>query len=149
MGDELEGIEEDVPFNFAGAAELERELRATAGTLDSQIPRRNTFARAARDEWRGVYSRQFVGRMRICTNDGHRLADAMKLAANQVKELAERAQREQERREEARAWKERQDNESGFNKLKDAVFGEDDKPDIPPPEPPARFVVEASATGRE
>jgi uncharacterized protein YukE len=149
MGDELAGIEEDVPFNFAGAAELERELRSTAGTIDSQLPRRNSYARTARDEWRGVYSQQFVGRMRICTNDGHRLSAAMKLAASQVKELAERAQREQDRREKARAWKEKEDNESGLNKLGDKLFGEDDKPDIPPPEPPARFVVEASASGRE
>lgn len=149
MGDELAGIEEDVPFNFGGAAELERELRATSSTLESQLPRRNSYARQAHDEWRGVYSRQFVGRMRICTNDANKLADAMELAANQVKELAERAQREQDRREKAREWKEREDNESGLNKLGDAIFGEDDKPDIPPPEPPARFVVEASATGRE
>lgn len=149
MGDELAGIEEDVPFNFAGAEELERELRSTAGTLDSQMPRRNTYARAARDEWRGVYSRQFVERMRICTNDGHRLSDAMKLAASQVNELADRAQREQDRRVKAREWKERQDNEGLLDKGKDFLFGEDDKPDIPPPDPPARFVVEASCTGRE
>jgi uncharacterized protein YukE len=149
MGGELAGIEEDVPFNFAGAAALERELRASSSTLDSQMPQRNTYARQARDEWRGVYSRQFVGRMRICTSDGHKLAKAMELAANQVKELAERAQREQHRREEARAWKERQDHESGWNKLKDAVFGEDDKPPVGEPEPPPRYVVEASATGRE
>jgi uncharacterized protein YukE len=149
MGDVLAGIEDDVPFNFAGASELERELRSSATTLDAQVPRRNTYARAARDEWRGVYSQQFAGRMRICSNDGRKLSAAMKLAANQVKELAERAQREQDRREEARAWKERQDNESGLNQLKDSIFGEDDKPNIPPPEPPARFVAEASATGRE
>jgi uncharacterized protein YukE len=149
MGDELAGIEEDVPFNFAGAAALERELRTTAGTLDSQVPRRNTYAHEAREEWRGVYSREFVGRMQICTGDAKRLSAAMELAANQVKELAERAQREQHRREEARAWKERQDHESGLNKLKDAIFGEDDKPPIAEPEPPKRFVVEASATGRE
>jgi len=149
MGDELAGIEEDVPFNFAGAAELERELRTTAGTLDSQIPRRNSYARDARDEWRGVYSREFVGRMKICTGDAKRLSAAIKLAANQVKELAERAQREQDRREAARAWKERQDNESGLNKLKDTILGEDDKPPIGEPDPPKRFVVEASATGRE
>jgi hypothetical protein len=31
MGDELKGIEEDVRFNWDGAATLERELRATAG----------------------------------------------------------------------------------------------------------------------
>jgi uncharacterized protein YukE len=149
MGDELAGIEEDVPFNFAGAANLERELRSTAGTLDSQVPRRNTYAHEAREEWRGVYSREFVGRMQICTGDAKRLSAAMELAANQVKELAERAQREQDRREEARAWKERQDHESGFNKLKDSIFGEDDKPPVAEPEPPKRFVVEASATGRE
>jgi len=149
MGDELAGIEEDVPFNFAGAAALERELRATSSTLGSQLPRRNTYASEAGEEWRGVYSRQFVGRMGICTTDGRKLADAMELAANQVKELAERAQREQDRREEARAWKERQDNESGFNKLKDSIFGEDDKPPVAEPEPPPRFVVEASATGRD
>lgn len=91
-----------------------------------------------------MYSRQFVGRMRICTNDGHRLSEAMELAANQVKELTERAQGEQDRREEARAWKERQDNQRALNKLGDALFGEDDKPPIPPPEPPARFVVEVT-----
>jgi uncharacterized protein YukE len=149
MGDELAGIEEDVPFNFAGATALERELRATSSTLDAQMPRRNTYAREARDDWRGVYSRQFVGRMRICTNDGHKLAQAMELAADQVKELAERAQREQDRREEARAWKERQDNESVLNKIGDSLFGEDDKPPVGEPEPPPRFVVEATATGRE
>ena len=149
MGDELAGIEEDVPFNFAGAAELEREMRTTAGTIDSQVPRRNSYAHEAGEEWRGVYSREFVGRMQICTGDAKRLSAAMELAANQVKELAERAQREQDRREEARAWKERQDHESGFNKLKDSIFGEDDKPPVAEPEPPKRFVVEASATGRE
>ena len=50
MGDELAGIEEDVPFNFAGAAALERELRATSSTLGSQLPRRNTYASEAGEE---------------------------------------------------------------------------------------------------
>lgn len=86
MGAELAGIEEDVPFNFTGAAELEGDLRA---------------------------------------------------------------QREQDRRVKAREWKERQDNESLLNKGKDLLFGEDDKPDIPPPDPPARSVVEPSCSSRE
>lgn len=150
MGDELAGIEEDVKFNWEGATRLEHELRATASTLDSQVPRRNGYASDARQEWRGVYSRQFVGRMRICSSDAGRLSSAMELAANQVKELAQAARREQERREKARKWKHDQDNESTLNKLGDALFGEDDKPPIPPPEPPPHFVTPATpASGRD
>ena len=85
MGDELKGIEEDVRFNWAGASSLEGELRSTAGTLDSQISQRNGYASHAREEWRGLYSRQFAQRMRICSSDAGRLSDAMTLAANQLK----------------------------------------------------------------
>src|SRR3954452_13869138 len=140
MGDELAGIEEDVRFDWAAAAALERELRTTAGTLDGQIGQRTGFASAARQEWRGAYSRQFEGRMRICTSDAGRLSSAMTLAANQVKELAEAARREQKRRETAREWKRKQDHESFLNKAGDFLFGEDDKPPIPPPEPPPRYI---------
>jgi uncharacterized protein YukE len=150
MGDELHGIEEDVRFNWDGAASLERELRSTANTLDNQIPRRNGYASDAREEWRGVYSREFGGRMRICTSDAGRLSSAMELAANQVRELAEAARREQDRREQAREWKRQQDDEGFFDKAGDFLFGEDDKPPIPPPEPPPRFVSTAPpAQGRQ
>src|SRR3954447_19444481 len=140
MGDELAGIEEDVRFDWAAAAVLERELRTTAGTLDGQIGQRNGFASAARQEWRGGYSRQFADRVRLCTSDAGRLSSAMTLAANQVKELAEAARREQKRRETAREWKRKQDHESLLNKAGDFLFGEDDKPPIPPPEPPPRYI---------
>jgi uncharacterized protein YukE len=150
MGDELKGIEEDVRFNWAGASSLERELRSTASTLDSQIPQRNGYASHAREEWRGLYSRQFAQRMRICTSDAGRLSDAMTLAANQVKELAEAARREQDRREKAREWKRKQDDEGILDKAGDFLFGEDDKPPIPPPEPPPHFVTPPPTTqGRE
>jgi uncharacterized protein YukE len=149
MGDELAGIEEDVKFNWEGAASLERELRSTAGTLDSQIPQRNGYASDARDEWRGLYSRQFVSRMEICTTDAGRLSSAMVLAANQVKELAQAARREQKRRETAREWKREQDNEGILDKAGDFLFGEDDKPPIPPPEPPPHYISEPQpARGR-
>jgi hypothetical protein len=148
MGDELQGIEEDVRFNWAGADALEQELRSTAGALDGQVSRRNGYASAAREEWRGVYSRQFAQRMRICTGDAGRLSDAMTLAANQVQELAEAARREQDRRERAREWKREQDDEGLLEKGKDFLFGEDDKPPIPPPEPPPRFVTTAPAQAR-
>jgi hypothetical protein len=150
MGDELKGIEEDVKFNWAGATTLEHELRATAGTLDDQIPTRNGYASDAREQWKGLYSRQFVQRMNICTGDAGRLSQAMTLAANQVKELAAAAKREQDRREKARQWKREQDNEGFLEKAGDFLFGEDDKPPIPPPEPPPRFLSPPQpARGRE
>jgi uncharacterized protein YukE len=150
MGDELAGIEEDVRFHWAAASTLEQELRSTADTLESQIPQRNGYASNARQEWRGLYSRQFRQRMEICTSDAGRLSSAMTLAANQVKELAEAARREQDRREKARQWKKDQDNEGILDKAGDFLFGEDDKPPIPPPEPPPRFVTPpAPARGRE
>jgi uncharacterized protein YukE len=150
MGDELRGIEVDVKFNWGAAASLEQELRSTAGTLDGQVPQRNGYASHAREEWRGSYSRQFVHRMEICTTDSGRISNAMTLAANQVKELAEAARREQDRREKARQWKKDQDNEGILDKAGDFLFGEDDKPPIPPPEPPPRFVTPpAPARGRE
>ena len=150
MGDELAGIEEDVRFNWDGAASLERELRSTASTLDQQVPQRNGYATHARDEWRGLYSRQFAQRMQICTTDAGRLSDAMTLAANQVQELAEAARREQDRREKARQWKKDQADAGLLDKAGDFLFGEDDKPPIPPPEPPPRFVTPpAPARGRE
>ena len=150
MGDELAGIEEDVKFSWDGAATLERELRATAGTLDTQIAQRNGFASHALEQWRGLYSRQFVQRMEVCTPDAGRLSTAMTLAANQVKELAEAARREQDRRERAREWKREQDNEGFLDKAGDFLFGEDDKPPIPPPEPPPRYIAPPQpARGRE
>ena len=149
MGDELAGIEEDVKFNWEGASSLEQELRATAGTLDSQVPQRNGYASDAKQEWRGAYSRQFESRMQICSGDAGRISSAMTLAANQVKELAEAARREQQRREKARAWKKEHDNKSTLDKVGDFLFGDDDKPPIPPPEPPPKYISAAPpARGR-
>jgi hypothetical protein len=139
MGDELAGIEEDVKFNWEGASSLEQELRTTASTLDGQVPQRNGYASDAREEWRGLYSRQFVTRMEICTGDAGRISSAMVLAANQVNELAAAARREQQRRETAREWKRRHDHKSLLDKVGDFFTGDDDKPPIPPPEPPPRF----------
>jgi len=88
--------------------------------------------------------------MRMCTTGWRRLSSGMELAANQLKELAEAARREQDRREAARAWKREQDNEGFLEKAGDFLFGEDDKPPIPPPEPPPRFIsATPPATGRE
>jgi hypothetical protein len=87
--------------------------------------------------------------MRICTGDARRLARAMELAANQVHELAGAARREQKRREAARDWKQRQDDESALEEAWEYMFGGDEAPPIPEPEPPPHFTSEPQpAQGR-
>lgn len=56
---ELEGIHEDVPLDWAGAEALAAKFRSTAARVDGQIPRRLSYGRHARDEWRGLYARTF------------------------------------------------------------------------------------------
>jgi uncharacterized protein YukE len=153
MADELAGIEENVRFDWEAAATLERELRDTAGTLGRQVPQRNGYAGGAQEDWQGEYSIQFVNRMEIFTSDARRLSGAMELAANQVRELAEAARREQDRREKAREWKRERDNESDLEEFGEFItfglFEDDEKPPVPPPEPPPRFIsTEPPAQGR-
>jgi hypothetical protein len=149
MGDNLAGIEEDVPFDWAGAERLAAELRSTASTLDTQIPDRNAYASDALVDWRGVFSEQFGTRMTTCTTDAGRLAGAMELAANQVDELARLAREEQDRREAAREWKRQQDDEGIIDKVGD-FFGGEDKPPIPPPvQPPVYTAQPHLPPGRE
>jgi len=150
MGDNLAGIEEDVPFDWDGAQRLATELRATAGTLDGQVPDRNSYASDALVDWRGAFAQQFGTRMQTCTTDAGRLANAMQLAANQVDELARLARDEQDRREAAREWKRQQDNEGFLENVGDSIFGEDDLPPIPPPvQPPTWTAQPHLPPGRE
>ncbi len=147
MGDNLAGIEQDVPFDWAAAERLAAELRSTASTLSSQIPSRNSFAHGALEEWRGVFSREFAGRMRTCSGDATRLSSAMEVAANQVDELARLAREEQDRREAAREWKREQDNEGILEKVGEFFTGDDDKPPVPPPVQPPVWTAESHVPG--
>jgi uncharacterized protein YukE len=149
MSDALTGIEEPVRFNWDAAASLERELRSTAATLDGQIPQRNAYAGDAQREWRGVYSLQFVNRMEICTTDARRLKGSLELAANQVRELAEAARREQDRRDRAMAWKREQEDETDLEEAWEYITDTDEEVPIPEPEPPPRFTtIDAGARDR-
>jgi uncharacterized protein YukE len=143
MGDNLAGIEEDVPFDWAAAERLAAELRSAAGTLDSQVSSRNAYAHGALEEWRGVFAREFTGRMRTCSNDAGRLSSAMTLAAKQVDELARLAREEQRRREAARAWKRRHDSRSIAEKVGDFLTGGEEQPPIPPPVQPPVWTADS------
>lgn len=137
---ELSGIE-DLKFDWAGAERLSAELRSTAAVLDDQIPRRNSIAQSAKSEWRGVFSEQFLDRMKVCTADAGRLADAMRKAATGLDELAQLARDEQNRRDRAQAWKAENDSEnfveSGFEKL----TGTDEEPFSEPPIDPKNVQI--------
>ncbi|GAA4602737.1 hypothetical protein GCM10023107_61430 [Actinoplanes octamycinicus] len=149
---DLRGISEDVPFDWDAADRLATQLRSAADACEGQISRRTSLASHASQEWRGVYGRQFGGRMDICTGDARRLATAMRTAANQVDELARLAREEQDRREKARAWAAEQEDESFLEKVGDFFLGEDedDLPPIPPPVTPPHYTVAApTAPSRE
>jgi len=130
---ELEGIHEDVPFDWDGADALVAKFRSTASRLDGQVPRREADAEDAREEWRGVYADRFGGRVRICTGDARGIAGAMETAAHQLEELARLAREEQNRRLKGRAWEEDQRNKSLFEKATDEVGLTSKDDDKPPP----------------
>lgn len=125
---QLHGMEHDVDFDWATAARLSAELRATATLLDEQIPRRNSIRRSARDEWRGVFAEQFDERIVKGASQARALADAMNDAATKLDALAEAAREEQARRERARAWAAEQGGETAFESGVEKVFGWDEPP---------------------
>ncbi len=146
---ELGGIDEDVRFDWAGATRLSAELRSTATVLDSQVPRRNGAAQGAKAEWRGVFSEQFLDRMRVCTTDAGRPAEAMRQAAADLDELATLARDEQDRRERARAWEAENDSEGGLEKAWEWASGTDEEPFSEPPITPKNVQVMApTSSGR-
>jgi uncharacterized protein YukE len=130
---ELEGIHEDVQFDWAGAEALAAKFRMVARSVDCQIPRRQVYAQDARDEWRGLYARKFGGRMRICTSDARALADSMQQAAKQLDELARLAREEQDRRIKAREWEEHQKHKGIVETLSDGLGITSSDNDKPPP----------------
>jgi uncharacterized protein YukE len=141
---DLGAIEEDVRFAWDAATALAADLRATAGGLEGQVPRRNSLADTAKEEWRGVYAGKFTGRMSICTSDAGRVASAMRDAAEKLDELAVLAHEEQERRELARAWKvehdawqRREDDKGMFESFTDGVGITDYDEPVCPVGPPA------------
>ena len=142
---DLGAIHEDVPFAWDASRRFEARLQSVADELEAQAGSRRAFASEAVPEWRGVYRGQFDGRVTTCVRDARRLADGMRLAARQVGELRRLAEAEQARREAARRWERAQRDESLLDRAGDLLFGEDDRPPVPPPVDPPRWTVPAPA----
>ena len=58
---DLEPAMTEVDFPWGLATRLYAEFRGAASQLDLQIPRRNSMATHAKEDWRGAYSRSDVG----------------------------------------------------------------------------------------
>ncbi|HEX8157811.1 MAG TPA: hypothetical protein VF526_10545 [Solirubrobacteraceae bacterium] len=160
--EDLGAIHEPVPFNWEAADALVAQFNAGAGLLRGQRSRRTDLASKARTDWRGVYEGKFGARMTVCVTDAGRLADAMELAAKQVKELAQLAREEQQRRDVAKQyerdlkeWQDRRDQRSALEAGVDGFtefFGADDGKPQPPDGPKSTPVLTADApnpAGRE
>lgn len=133
---ELRGNTEDVRFDFAAADRLVARFRLTAEKVENQGGLRRRLADVAETDWKGPYGDQFKGRMNTCLDDGVALAQTLRRAADMVRDLAEEAEEEQQRRTAARQWI--VDNngsnlaEKAVDWVDDKIFGEDVPPYLQP-----------------
>lgn len=93
---------EDVQFNQIAASFLVQELRGTSDILFRQIGDREQIGYRARASWEGSYAEQFDGRVKICMGDAERFVSIMRVAAQELEQLARLARLEQQRRVEVR-----------------------------------------------
>jgi hypothetical protein len=156
---DLGAYDEPVKFDWEGAKRLSAELRATATLLEDQVQPRNTYAAAARKDWKGKFADAFDGRMRLCTSDAKHLAGALRSTALKVDELATRARAEQQRRDLAKEyvrkhdeWQRKRDERGDVHKVWDGFtegvgLADSDEPKPPdPPEDPKRYTGDPPPT---
>lgn len=128
-----------VPFDFEAARALAAKFRASAELVSTQqLPRRRQLAGTAREDWQGKYAGIFDMRMRQCTDDADRLAEAMVDAATKVEQLVKEAEEEQRRRDRANeylkehaAWRERERERDNDLLPEFMDFSSHDEPEMP------------------
>jgi uncharacterized protein YukE len=136
----------DIPFDAGAAEQLAAEFDAMADLLESQSGTRPGLAGDARASWEGALDGEFGDRIGTCVTDGQRLADAMRRAAQGVRELAAHVQEENRRRAHARAYEQEQADKAWYqrvgNNIADFFTGRDPIPPPPPaPSPPSNEVL--------
>lgn len=136
-------------FDHGGCDDLALEFEGVADLLDLQADERTRVAVTPRDSWEGDLALQFDDRVALTVADGGEIATALRTAATGLRELADAAEREDARREQARAWSAQQDR--GFwgnigDNVGDFFTGDEDIPPPPPPEDPPMTEVLVSVT---
>ena len=148
-----------VPFDFDAASDLAARFRSSAGLVTAQqLPRRHQLAATAREDWRGRYAEIFDTRMKQCSDDAERLAEALRDAATKVEQLAQEAREEQQRRDRANeylrehaAWRERERERNNDLLPEFLDFSSHDEPEMPDMtgEPSSLPVMDPNIRARE
>ena len=136
----LEANTEPVGFDHVAAQRLIAEFRNAAQSLRATRAARRTAANLALVDWKGPFAQRFASDMEIGDADAERLAATFERAADQIRVLERSAEREEERRAQARRYQEQQDKRSRLERFGEALqdlvgLGDDEVPPPPPPEP--------------
>ncbi|MDR0991132.1 MAG: DUF6531 domain-containing protein [Propionibacteriaceae bacterium] len=132
---DLGAYAEDVRFNHEAATTLATACRNAASTLDQQAGSRASLVTAALTEFRGYFAELFTDNADIERSDRGEVAQALRAVATAVEALAREATSEQERRQAARAWKQRRDERNALDHIHDFFMGEEEPPRGPAPQP--------------
>lgn len=149
------GGNEPTQYNYAAADTLKRNAETLASRLEGQNGSRSSLVSEALAEFRGYYSEVFESNADVASRSSEQLASSLRSMAGFVTELKEAAEAEDQRREEARAWEERQRQReeslwTGFKHEVSTWFGGDDDPKPPASEPePQLTAEEVNVQGRD
>lgn len=138
------GGNEPTGYNYAAADTLKAKASNLQGKLYGQQGSRSSAVWYAMREFRGYYSEVFDRNAEVASDGRREVANALGQLAGWVVELKEAAEAEDQRREEARAWAERQrqrDNNLLVGAWHEVTtwFGGGDDPQPPPAQDPPNF----------
>ena len=150
------GGNEPTGYNYTVADTLKQRTESLATLLDGQASSRSSLVSKAMEEFRGYFSEVFENNADIASQSRQQLASSLRSLAGFVQELRDAAEAEDQRREAARAWEERQRQreEDWFtgtiHEIGTFLRLVEDDPMPPPAEPaPHRIAQTVTVAGRE
>lgn len=126
--DKLKGMP-DVEFDFGTSSEVKSAFRTVANRLTWQRGDRSTWRSDGLAEFEGHFSRIFEQNGTTQLTDLTEVADALKEVVTKLEDVEQAAREENQRRQTAREWAQRQDDRNALERGWDNVFGGEDPPD--------------------
>ncbi|GAB3749836.1 hypothetical protein GCM10028864_23860 [Microlunatus parietis] len=124
-----------MPFDNDVADALIAAFDGAASTIEGQAGTRSSAVTSAKDDFKGHFSELFSGNASVAAADATELCSRLREVATGARTLKEEARKEQQRRQTAREWKQRQDDRNVFQEFGDWVTGGEDPPVGPPADP--------------
>jgi RHS repeat-associated protein len=116
VGD-LGAIHEDVPFDFGVANALIAACENAAAAVEGQAGSRASWTNTALTDFKGHFSELFRSNAAVAAGDATELCNRLRETARGVRRLKEEARKEQQRRNTAREWVNRNLFEKGWDWL--------------------------------